>query len=72
MIRQARISLLTFSAGASVVLLPPFLSAVAWTKFLWLDLWPALLMIHFLVVNGLFSAIYVHQKDSYKVLYLSW
>uniref|UniRef100_A0A0B6ZTA6 Protein-S-isoprenylcysteine O-methyltransferase n=1 Tax=Arion vulgaris TaxID=1028688 RepID=A0A0B6ZTA6_9EUPU len=67
MVRQARISLLTFSAGASVILLPPIFAVVPSTSFLWNDLWHALLMIHFLVCNGALSAMYVHQKDSYKI-----
>lgn len=67
MTRQARISLLTFTAGASVVFLPPIFAVVPASSFLWQDFWHAVLMIHFLVCNGAFSAIYVHQKDSYKV-----
>ncbi|CAG5129067.1 unnamed protein product [Candidula unifasciata] len=67
MIRQAKISFVTFLSGASVVLLPPLMTIIPSASFLWQDLWHALLMIHFLVCNGAFSAIYVHQKDSYKI-----
>ncbi|BFZ23277.1 hypothetical protein BsWGS_26316 [Bradybaena similaris] len=67
MIRQGNISLLTFVAGASVLLLPQLLIYTESTRFIWEDMWMALLMIHFLVCNGSFASVFVHQRDSYKI-----
>ncbi|XP_005099274.1 protein-S-isoprenylcysteine O-methyltransferase [Aplysia californica] len=67
MLRQARISFLTFGAGASLFLYPLIFSIIPFIGFLWKDFWHALIIIHFLVCNAVFSAVYVHQKDSYRI-----
>ncbi|KAH9495083.1 hypothetical protein Btru_018117 [Bulinus truncatus] len=36
-------------------------------NFIWEDFWHAVLMIHFLLLNGSLSAVYVHQRDSYRI-----
>ncbi|RUS88860.1 hypothetical protein EGW08_003405 [Elysia chlorotica] len=68
MIRQARISLLSFCAGSSLILFPLVFYCLPFVSFLWRDLWLAVLLIHFVAVNGIFSAVYVHQKDSYRIV----
>ncbi|KAK0056755.1 protein-S-isoprenylcysteine O-methyltransferase [Biomphalaria pfeifferi] len=67
MIRQARISLISFAAGATVLLFPAVFHVLPFIGFIWEDFWHAILMIHFLICNGAFSAIYVHQRDSYRI-----
>ncbi|CAL1532891.1 unnamed protein product [Lymnaea stagnalis] len=67
MIRQARIALISFGAGASLIAFPLIFSIVSLLNFIWQDFWLAILMIHFLVCNGAFSAVYVHQRDSYRI-----
>ncbi|XP_059168388.1 protein-S-isoprenylcysteine O-methyltransferase-like [Physella acuta] len=67
MIRQARIALLSFATGASLVFFPVLFTFIPFLSFLWQDFWHGILMIHFLVCNGAFSAVYVHQRDSYRI-----
>ncbi|GFO22026.1 hypothetical protein PoB_004853100 [Plakobranchus ocellatus] len=68
MIRQAKISLTSFCAGSSLTLFPVIFYCLPFVDFLWRDLWCALLLIHFVTVNGIFTAIYVHQRDSYRIV----